>query len=123
MIVVDASVLVDALIDHGALGATARLTLSTDAEWVAPTHVVIEVAAVLRKYWQAGRLDQEAADTAIDELGRLNITYVDPAALLPTAWAAAFVAAAERLRCTLVTSDSALAAIAGPRCPITLVTT
>ena len=56
MIVVDASVLANALADDGADGTAARARLAAAGELAAPDLVDIEAVAVLRKRWIAGDL-------------------------------------------------------------------
>jgi predicted nucleic acid-binding protein len=45
MIVIDASVLADALIDDGPTGVGARSALAADSHWAAPAHVLVEVVS------------------------------------------------------------------------------
>lgn len=74
-----------------------------------------------------GEVEPGRATESVDALGELEVLWIDPAALVPRIWAlrdnvaafdAAYVAAAELLRCTLVTGDHRLAAATGPSCPI-----
>lgn len=127
MIVVDASVLIDALLDDGPAGDGARAALAEDSEWAAPPHLVVEVLSVARRRLLRGQVEPGRAADAVDALGGLEIVWVDPALLVPRIWAlrdnvaafdAAYVATAELLECDLITGDRRLAAAGGPRCPI-----
>lgn len=127
MIVVDASVLIDALLDDGSTGDGARAVLAEDSEWAAPPHLVVEVLSVTRRRLLRGQVEPGRAADAVDALGGLEIVWVDPAALVPRIFAlrdnvaafdAAYVATAELLKCELITGDRRLAAASGPRCSI-----
>ena len=48
MIVVDASVVADALIDDGPVGTAARGALTSDRHWAAPAQLGVEVISVIR---------------------------------------------------------------------------
>jgi predicted nucleic acid-binding protein len=125
VIVVDASVLANALADDGPDGATARNRL-TDADGLAaPDLIDVETTAVLRKRWIAGDLtDQRFAD-AVGDLEDLDLirypTLMRRAFELRsnvTAYDAAYIALAERLGCTLLTADHRLAAAPTITCPV-----
>jgi predicted nucleic acid-binding protein len=126
MIVVDASVLVTALVDDGPDGDRVRARLR-DEELTAPHLVDVEVVSVCRKLAGRGRLDARRADQAIGDLASLPLQRVPHAALMPRCWElrdnvttydAVYVALAEHLRTRLVTGDARLAAAPGPRCEI-----
>lgn len=130
MIVVDASVLADALIDDGPVGDAARTILASDPHWAAPAHLLVEVVSVIRGKTLSGKLGLARAEDALAALRALVIDYVDPAQLigrmwqLPeniTAYDAAYVAAAEHLGCPLVTGDTRLGKSSGAHCEIRLV--
>ena len=127
MIVVDASVLIGALLDDGSAGDTARTALSLDPEWAGPPHLLIETVSVTRRRTLRGEVSTGRAQEAVTALGELEIHWVDPQRLLPRIWElrdtvtafdAAYVAAAEMLDCVLLTEDRKLASASGPRCPI-----
>ena len=127
MIVVDASVLADALIDDGPVGVAARAALAADPHWAAPAHLLVEVVSVVRGRALGGKLGPVRAQDAVDALPTLVIDRVDIAALVDrmwqlrgsiTAYDAAYVAAAEALGCSLVTADGRLAKANGVRCEI-----
>lgn len=127
MIVVDASVLVDALLDDGPAGSAARAALTSDAEWAAPPVLPAEVLSVTRRRVLRGRVAARRADDAVDALSGFEITWADPVALITRIWEmrenvtafdAAYVATAELLDCDLLTGDHRLVSASGPRCRI-----
>jgi predicted nucleic acid-binding protein len=128
-VVVDASVLVDALTSGGPTGDRARAALR-GARWAAPEHVRVEVFHAVRGRWLAGKLDRSAAETAVHRLARLAVETVPSEVLLDRMWElrdnlsgydAAYVAAAEHLGVELVTADRWLNAAPGLRCGVVLV--
>lgn len=130
MIVVDASVLADALIDDGPVGDSARAALAGDPHWAAPGHLLVEVVSVIRGRALGGKLGSVRAQEAVDALPTLVIDQVEVAGLLRrmwqlrgaiTAYEAAYVAAAEALGCPLVTADGRLAKANGMSCEIRLI--
>ena len=129
VIVVDASVLADALIDDGPIGDAARAELTGDPHWAAPSQLLVEVMSVIRGKVLGGKLGPARAQEAIGVLPSLVIDEVGVAALLDRMWQlrgnvsaydAAYVAAAELLACPLVTGDGRLAKASGVRCEIRL---
>ena len=128
MIVVDASVLADALVDDGDVGKRARATLSEDTHWVAPAHLLVEVLSVVRGKVLGGKLGMERADEAVTAMIELAVEQVDPATLVTrmwelrdngTAYDAAYLAVAEAV--PLVTGDARLASATGAQCEVRLV--
>lgn len=127
MIVVDASVLANALADDGDDGDAARARLVADGELAAPDLIDVETVAVLRKRWIAGDLDDERFADAVDDLGDLDLARFPTLPLMRrafelrsnvTAHDAAYVSLAERLDCTLLTADRRLATAAGITCRV-----
>lgn len=124
MIVVDASVLANALGDGQSAGDVARKAISGES-LAAPDLVDLETMSVLRKRWLGNDLnDVEMAD-GIDALCELELVRYPALPLLPralelrhtlTPYDAAYVALAELLECPLVTADVRLANAPGPRC-------
>jgi predicted nucleic acid-binding protein len=131
MIVVDASVLTDALVDDGPMGAAARTVLITDPHWAAPAHLLVEVVSAIRGKTLGGKLGVERASDAISALPALVVDEVPISRLVDRMWElrgnltsydAAYIAAAEALDCPLLTSDVRLAKLRGLRCEIRVVT-
>jgi predicted nucleic acid-binding protein len=130
VIVVDASVLADALVDDGPVGDEARAVLQDDVHWVAPAHLVAEVVSVIRGRVLGGKLDNRRGGDALNALQELTIESIDLMGLVDRMWElrdnltpydAAYVASAESLGCPLVTADARLGRVRGLRCPINLV--
>ena len=86
MIVVDASVLANALADDGPDGASARNRLTDIGELVAPDLIDVETTAVLSKRWIAGDLSDERFSEAITDLEDLDLTRYPTLALMRRAF-------------------------------------
>lgn len=123
-LVVDASVVVAALVDDAADGEWARELLAT-APLAAPHLMPIEVANVLRRAALSGTVSDADAELAHHDLVELRVRLSPYAALLPRAWAlrgnltvydACYVALAESLDAPLATLDGRLARAPGMRC-------
>ena len=130
MIVVDASVVANAVGDDGALGAAARSALRTDPEIWAPDLVDVEAMSSLRRRWRAGMLTTDQLEQAVDDLRMLPIVRRPMIDLMRrafelrdnvTPYDAAYVALAEGLGCTLVTGDRRLANAPGLRCTVEVI--
>ncbi len=129
MIVVDASVLANFLVDDGPSGAKARSALSDAGEVFVPDLIDVETAAVLRKGWIAQDITESRLVMAIDILAELPFRRYPTSLFLRrayelrstiTAYDAMYVALAESLDCELLTCDARLARASGPRCPVRL---
>jgi predicted nucleic acid-binding protein len=125
VIVVDASVLANALGDDNTDGSLARSELRAAVDLTAPDLVDVETLAVLRKRWLARTISEQRFQTAVSDLERLDFERVPTLRLMRrayelranvTAYDATYVALAEE--CELLTSDQRLARAAGPRCTI-----
>ena len=123
-LVVDASVVLAALVDQGPDGEWAREGLGP-AVLAAPAHLHVEVSNVLRRTVLAGHLGRDAASLAHRDLAQLAVTTVPFEVLADriwelhptvTAYDAAYVALAEELDAPLWTLDRRLATASGPRC-------
>jgi predicted nucleic acid-binding protein len=122
--VVDASVVVEALLDDGRYGAWCRELLAAGG-LAAPHHLPAEVANVLRRGVAQGRISSEAASLAHADLLSLPVTLYPFEPLAERVWElrgavatfdAWYVALAERLDLEFVTLDARLMRAAGPRC-------
>ncbi|MFC0860752.1 type II toxin-antitoxin system VapC family toxin [Sphaerimonospora cavernae] len=130
MIVIDASVLAEALTGSGSVGDAAREVLAADTRWAAPSHLKVETMSVIRGRLLGRKITSAVADQAADDLREILVDRIDEDGLLPRMWQlrhnlssydAAYVAAAEALQCTLVTADRKLAAATGPLCRIQVI--
>jgi predicted nucleic acid-binding protein len=126
VIVVDASVLSNALGDDGRDGTAARSRLVRDS-LAAPDLVDVETVAVLRKRWMAGGLSKARFGDAVEDLEDLQLERYPTLGLMRrafelrsnvTAYDAAYVALAEGLGCVLVTADERLARAPGITCEV-----
>lgn len=126
MIVVDASVLANAIGDDGVDGRATRARLGAD-DLAAPDLVDVETVAVLRKRWLSGGLGDRRFAAAIDDLQDLELSRYPTLGLMRrafelranvTAYDAAYVALAEQLGCKLLTADQRLAAAPRIRCDV-----
>ena len=120
MIVVDASIVIEVLLNTDD-GIAIADWLLTGAETLHAPHLIdIEVAQVLRRFVLLGEVKAERARQALDVMLEFPLTRYDHEPLLGriwelrenvTAYDAAYVALAEGLDATLVTRDSKLAAV------------
>jgi predicted nucleic acid-binding protein len=125
VIVVDASVLANAIGDDEADGRTARKELRAAVELTAPDLVDVETVAVLRKRWLAHAISDHRFAAAVDDLQGMDFERVPTARMIRrayelradvTSYDATYVALAEMLNCTLLTGDKRLVTATGPRC-------
>jgi predicted nucleic acid-binding protein len=130
MIVVDASVLANALADDEQDGRVARSAMRSSGDLAAPDLVDVETVAVLRKRWLAKTLTARRFREAVSDLTDLALTRYPTLPLMKRAYAlranvtpyhAAYVALAEFLDARLLTGDRRLAKAPGPTCKIELV--
>lgn len=122
-VVVDASVVVAALIDNGAAGRWAESLLTSDL--AAPHLLHVEVANVLRRASGAEEITDDVASLAHADLADLRVELVPYATVGDRIWElrhnlttydAWYVAAAELLDAPLATLDHRLVAAPGPTC-------
>jgi predicted nucleic acid-binding protein len=125
--VVDASVVSTAVVET--TGPMARVLVGATS-LAAPALLDLEVVQTIRKKVQSGALTVRAGSEAVVRLQRLPIVRHPHSTLLDRIWAlhpnvtaydAAYVALAERLRTPLLTADGALARAPGIRCQVKLV--
>ena len=125
-LVIDASALVDALIDTDRKGIWAEAMLD-DPRLAAPEFALAETANLLRRGELHGRLTRDEAAAALRHVLRLPIErhpftpYAERIWQLRhnlTVYDAWYVAIAERLGCPLVTLDVNLYRAPGPACEI-----
>lgn len=123
-LVVDASVIVAALVDSGVDGDWA-LDLLDGHALAAPHHMPIEAANILRRASLAGDITPDTGALAHGDLLALRVELFPYAPLAQRCWQlrenvttydAVYVALAEQLDATLATLDQRLAAATGPRC-------
>jgi predicted nucleic acid-binding protein len=127
LIVVDASILANALADDGVDGRLARSRLTTGDDLAGPDLLDVETVAVLRKRWIAGDLSQRRFSIAIGDLEELDLARYPTLPLMRrafelrdnvTPYDAVYVALAERLGCPLLTADQRLASAPGIACTV-----
>lgn len=128
-LVVDASVLIRALVGPGTAAARAR-TFLDGADLHAPELLDLEVASALRRLERSRALAPDLAAHALALAAAAPVTRHGHRPLLARSWQlrhnltpydASYVALAELLDATLLTADTGLATAPGPRCARTLV--
>lgn len=129
MLVVDASSLYEVVADSERADDV-RARLLQDADHAAPSVIDVEVVSVIRRDRLLGRLDATAAAQAVEDLRDWPGERFGHQPLLERVWElrgslrtwdAFYVALAEIMHATLVTSDSRLARAPGTRCAIDVV--
>lgn len=124
MLVVDASIVVAALIDSGKDGTWAHELLGTD-QLAAPHLMPVEVANILRRAVANGDLSADSAALAHADLLALRVELFPYGPFGPRVWElrgnltsydAWYVALAETLEARLATLDVRLRRSQGPRC-------
>ena len=124
--VVDASVLVAALVDVGHAGRWAEAVLA-EGPLAGPELALVEASDILRRLEQAGEISRLEATSAHRDLLRLALELFPFAPFAERVWAlrtnltsydAWYVALAEALDCPLMTLDRRLSRASGPRCDI-----
>ena len=127
MIVIDASIVVTALLSASGAGARAREWLRLDPDLHAPHLLDVEVTAALRRRVRLGQTAPTRAFEALTELAALAALRWDHAPLLGRVWElrenmtacdGVYVALAEALDAVLVTSDVRLSRKPGLRCEV-----
>lgn len=123
-LVIDASMVVAALVDSGADGRWAETMLVSDS-LAAPHLLTAEAANILRRSALAGAISAEQASLAHADLLDLRVELFPYAPFASRVWElrgnvtcydAWYVAVAEALSAPLATLDARLAKAPGPRC-------
>ena len=129
MLIVDASCLYEVVADTRRADDV-RAHLVADPDHAAPSVIDAEVVSVIRRDHILGRLDATAAAQAVEDLRdwpgerfahRPLLDRVWELRHSVRSWDAFYVALAEVMQATLLTSDSRLASAPGPRCAIEVV--
>lgn len=125
-VVVDASVLVAALVDSGPEGQWAESAV-TEGMLAGPELALAECSNILRRLERAGDITRLEANCAQRDLMGLDIELFPYSPFARRVWTlrsnltsydAWYVAVAEALGCPLITLDRKLARAAGPACEI-----
>ena len=126
--VVDASVLVAALVDAGHEGLWAESAVA-EGNLAAPELAMVETTNILRRLEHIGELSRLEATSALRDLLRLDLALFPFAPFGERVWAlrsnlssydAWYVALAEALGCPLLTLDGRLSRATGPSCEIVI---
>jgi predicted nucleic acid-binding protein len=127
LIVLDSSAAVDFLVGSDPLGGWVEACIAADDDLHAPHVVDVEVVGAIRRLVLAGELAGTVARRALEDLDALDLRRYPHLPFVPRIWQlrekihpadACFVALAEALDATLVTTDSRLAAAPGIRASI-----
>jgi predicted nucleic acid-binding protein len=118
VIVVDASAVLEILLQTPAAPRVSKRIFATGETLHAPHVLDLEIAQVLRRYTRLGDISSQRGSEAITDLADLPLTRYPHLVLLPriwelrhnfTAYDAAYLALAEALEAPLVSRDRALA--------------
>jgi predicted nucleic acid-binding protein len=127
-LVVDASLVVAALVDGGTAGRWAEGVLLSD-QLASPHLMLVEAANILRRSVLSGDVSADTASLAHTDLQALRLDLFPYAPVASRAWAlrenltlydAWYVALAELLDSNLATLDERIARAPGPRCGFVL---
>jgi predicted nucleic acid-binding protein len=130
VIVVDASAVLEVLLQTPASSRLEARLFMPGETLHAPHLIDLEVAHVLRRYEAAGAINAQRGQEAIDDLTAWSVVRYPHDLFLPRIWAlrhnvtaydATYVALAETLGAPLVTRDTRLAASVGHSATIELV--
>ena len=124
MIVVDASAVLEILLNTAAAPLVAEYFFAPGETLHAPHLLDLEIAQVLRRYKASGELDSARGVQALEDLADLPLVRYPHDIFLPriwqlrrnaTAYDAAYLALAEALGTSLITRDGGIAMVAGHR--------
>jgi predicted nucleic acid-binding protein len=130
VIVVDASVIVSALIADNDAGERMRLRLDAEDTVCAPEVIDLEVANAWRRELLVGHIGEDRSRLALDDLAGLRLARMPHRPLMPRIWElrhnltpydAAYVALAEALDATLLTADGKSTRAPTLRCEVELI--
>lgn len=130
MIVVDASCLLELLLNSSRAKRILKVLNDHADELAAPSLIDVEVCHVLRRYAMLKVISAQRGKEAVEELTEFPMERFQHAVLLSriwqlrnnlTAYDAAYVALAEVLECALITCDAKLAATKGHHAAIELI--
>lgn len=130
MIVVDASAMIEVLLQTPAAASIEQRILEPDETLHVPHLLDLEVAQTLRRFVAAGQAAWGRCQAALEDLAAFSLRRHPHNVLLPRVWAlrtnltaydAVYVALAEALNAPLLTRDKRLAAAPGHSARIELV--
>ncbi len=130
MIVVDASALLEVLLNTSAAPKIAERLFGKNDTLHAPYVLDLEIIQVLRRYNLSGQMDAERSEEALQDLADLPLNRYPHDLFLFRIWAlrqnltaydAAYIALAEALDAPLITRDAALARVSGHRARVELI--
>jgi predicted nucleic acid-binding protein len=130
VIVVDASALLEVLLNTSASDRIADRLFGRSDTLHAPHVLDLEVAQVLRRYNLSGEINAERSEEALQDLADLPLNRYPHDVFLFRIWAlrqnltaydAAYIALAEALDAPLITRDTALARVSGHRARVELI--
>lgn len=131
MIVLDASAVVELLLNTATGRRVAERIAPPEVSLHAPHLIDLEVAQVLRRYVQLERFDADRGRLALEHLSALDLERYPHELFLSriwnlrdnlTAYDAAYVSLAEALGAPLLTADRKLAAVPGIRTAVEVLT-
>ncbi len=123
--VIDASVLIAAVVDQGVEGHWAEELIATAADLVAPHHALVEATNILRRLERARQLSSAEAARAQADLMQLDLILFPFRPFEKRIWELRhtltsydgwYIAVAEALDLPLATLDRRLARASGPSC-------
>jgi predicted nucleic acid-binding protein len=130
LIVVDASAVLEVLLNTAAGARVSERFFAAGEALHAPHLIDLEIAQVLRRYWRSGDIDETRGTEALADLEDLPLTRYPHDLLLPRVWElrgnataydAAYLALAEMLDIRLVTRDAALRAASWHRAEVEVI--
>ena len=130
MIVIDASALVEVLLNTPASAKVTERLFGRNDTLHAPHLLDLEVTQVLRRYALSGEMSDERSEQALEDLADLPLNRYPHDIFLRRIWSlrrnltaydAAYLALAEALDAPLVTRDAALARVPGHRARVEVV--